>query len=88
MEASDGNGNPGFPERSCDVEGAGILVGLNADERNEPEIAVTPKAREERRHIDPRVGLVDRRDVDGDVRSKYLSLGAIGRDTVYGGQRI
>ena len=34
MEASDGNGNPGFPERSCDVERAGVLVGLNADERN------------------------------------------------------
>jgi hypothetical protein len=44
MEASDGDGDSSFPERSCDVESAGILVRLNADERNNPEIAVTPEA--------------------------------------------
>ena len=42
MEASHGDGESCGPERSCDVEGAGILVRLNADERNKPEIAVAP----------------------------------------------
>ena len=38
------NGDPGFSERSSDVECSGILIGLNADERNKPEIVVMPKA--------------------------------------------
>ena len=66
----------------------GILVRLNADERDESEIAVAPKAGEERRHVDARVGLVDHLDVDGDVRPEHPPLGAIGRDAVDGGERI
>jgi hypothetical protein len=88
VEASDGDGNPSLPERSCDVEGARILVGLNADERNKPKIAVTPKASEQRRHVYAHVCLVDHLDVDGDVRPKDLPLGAIGRDAVHSCKRI
>jgi len=88
VEASDGDGNPSLPERSCDVEGARILVGLNADERNKPKSAVTPKASEQRRHVDAHVCLVDHLDVDGDVRPKDLPLGAIGRDAVHSRKRI
>ncbi len=88
MEASDSDGDPSFAERSRDVESAGILVRLNADERNDPEIAITTKAGEESRHVDARIRLVDRLDVDGDVRSKNLPLRAIGRNSVKGGERI
>ena len=59
MEASHGHGNSGCPERTCDVEGARILVRLNADERDTSEIAVAPKAGNQRRDVDARVGLVD-----------------------------
>ena len=88
VEAADGDGYPGFPKQSRDVEGAGILIGLNADERNKPETAVTPKAGQERRHVDACVRLVDRFDIDGDVWPENPPLGAIGRDAVHGGERI
>ena len=68
VEAAHGDGNPGRAERPRDVERAGILVRLNADERDKPEIAVPPEAGEQRRHVDARVRLVDHFDVDGDVR--------------------
>jgi hypothetical protein len=61
---------------------------LNANERNEPEIAVTPKAGEQRRHIDPCVRFVHGLDVDGDIRPEDLPFDAIGRNTVDGGEGI
>jgi hypothetical protein len=88
MEASHGDEDSSFPERSCDVESAGILVRLNADERDNPDIAATPKAGEESGHVDARIRLVDRLDVDGNVRPKNPPLGAIGRNSVKGGERI
>jgi hypothetical protein len=85
VEATHGDRDPGLSERPRNVEGTRILIRLNADERNEPEIAVTPKAGEQRRHIDPCVRFVDGLDVDGDVQPEDLPLDAIGRNTVYGG---
>ena len=88
VEAAHGDRDAGLAERPRDVEGARILVRLDADQRDKPEIAVPPKAGEQRRHVDAGVGLVDRLDVDGDVRPKDLPLGAVGRDAVDGGERI
>ena len=88
MEAAHGNGNSGGLERSCNVEGAGILVRLNTNKRDKPEVAVAPEAGEQRRHVDARVRLVDHFNVDGDVRPKNLPLGAIGRNCVHGSERI
>jgi hypothetical protein len=82
MESSDGNGDSSFPERLCDVECAGILVRLNADERNNAEIAVTPKAGKKSRHVDARIRLIDRLNVDGNLRPQNPPLGAIGRNSV------
>jgi hypothetical protein len=68
MEAAHGDWNSGGAEWSSDVEGARVLVRLYADERNTSEIAVTPKAGEEHRHVNPGVGLVNHLDVDSDFR--------------------
>ena len=53
-----------------------------------PKLPMSPKTGEKRRDVDPRVGLVDRRDVDGDIRPQHLPLGAIGGDAIDGGERI
>src|SRR5262245_49298416 len=88
MEAADDDREARFPKRSCDVKGAGVLIRLNADEPNQAEIIITADAGEERWHVNACVGLVDSHDIDGDLRSKDLSVCAIGSDTVYGGKRI
>ena len=88
MEAAQGDLYPSLAERSCDIESARILVRLDTGQRDEAEITVRSEAGEERRHVDARVGLVDHLDVDGDVRSEYLPLGAICCDSVDGGKRV
>ena len=71
-----------FPERPRDVERTGILIRLDADQRNKAKIAVNEKPVEERRQVYTGVHLVDRRYVDGDVRSEHLPLGAVSRNAV------
>ncbi len=88
VKSADGNGNSSRPERSGNVESAGILVRLNTDKRDKPEVAVAPEPGEQPPHIDARVRLVDHFDVDGDVRPKDLPLGAIGGDCIHGSERI
>ena len=88
MKASHNDGYPGVPERPRDIERAGVLVRLNADQPDKTEIAMRSQAGEKSWRVHSGVGLVDHRDVDGDVRPEHLPLGAIGRDAVYGGERI
>jgi hypothetical protein len=88
MEAAHGDVDPGLAERSCNIESARILVRLDTGQRDEAEVTVRSEAGEERRHVDARVGLVDHLDVDGDVRSEYLPLGAICCNSVDGGKRV
>jgi hypothetical protein len=88
MEAPHGNRNPSRAEWTCYVEGAGILIGLDANQRDASEIIVTPEARQQCRDVDTCVGLVDYFDVYGYVRTKHPTLSAISRDAVYGGKRI
>ena len=82
MEASDGDGNSSCPERSCNVEGPGILVRLNAHQRNNPEIAATLKSGEQGWHVDAGICLVDRLDIDNNVRPKNPPLCGIGCNSV------
>ena len=81
-------GIPASRKRSRDVEGTGILVRLDADERDKTEISVTSKAGDEPLDVHARVGLVHHLDVDGNVRSQDLPLGAIGRNAVHGRERV
>ena len=46
------------------------------------------EAGEERRHVDARVGFVNRLDVDGDIRSEHEPLGTISCNCVDGGKRV
>ena len=88
VEAAHRDRDAGIAERAGDVERARILVRLDADQRDQAEIAVAPEPREQRRDVDPGVGLVDDRDVDVDVRSEHLAFGAIGRNAIDGRERI
>ncbi len=53
-----------------DIEGARILIGLHADQRDQAEIAVAAQAADQRVEIDAGVGLVDRLDIDLDIRAR------------------
>jgi hypothetical protein len=75
-------------ERTRDVERAGILVGLNADQRDQAETGMLPKSGQQRWHVDPRVRLIDYGDVDGDIGTEDQPLRAIRRDAVDRCQRI
>ena len=88
MEAAHDDRDAGGAERPRDIERAGILVRLHADQPDQAEAAVALEAREQRRHVDAGVGLVDRLDLDLDVRAEHLPLGAIAGDAVNRGQRI
>ena len=75
-------------ERSCNVKCARVLVRLNADKRNTPEVAVTSEAREERWDIDACVRFIDDLDVNINVGTQHTPFGAIRCDAVNSGQRI
>ena len=53
-----------------------------------PKLPCAPEPGDQRRHVDARVGLVDRLDVDVDIGPEHLPLGAVGGDAVDRGQRI
>ena len=80
VEPAHGHRDAGIAERAGDVEGARILVGLDADQRQQAEVAMRPKALEQHRDLDPAIGLVDGIDVEDDIRPEDLPFGAIRRN--------
>ena len=66
----------------------GYWFDLYPDQRDKSEIAATPKPGDDEAMSTACVGFVDGLDVYGDIRSENLPLGAIGRDSVNGGERI
>ena len=88
MEATNGNLYPGLAERPGNVEGTRVLVRLDADESDQSEIAVAPKTGKKRGYVDVGIRLIDHRNVDGDLRPKNMSFGAIRSNTVDGRERI
>ena len=88
VEAAHGDLHARRPEGPGDVERARILVRLHADQSDKPEIAVLAQGREQRRHVDAGIGLVEDRDVDGDVWPERFPLGAIDGDPVDRRQRV
>ena len=88
VEAADDDRDERVAERPRNIECAGILIRLHADKCNQPKAGMPLNPRENRRHVNVRIGFVDDRDVDADVRSKHLPLDAIRRDAVDGGKRI
>ena len=88
METTYRYSDPNASERSGDVKCARVLVRLNADECNTSKIAVTSEAGEQCCNVDACVRFVDDLDVNIDVGTQNMPLGAIRCDAVNGGQRI
>jgi hypothetical protein len=78
VKSADHNRDAGGTERAGNIEGARILVRLYANQRNQPEVAVTTKPVEQISHIDARVRLINCLDGDRNIRSENLALCAIG----------
>ena len=88
MESAEHDRNARRAERTCEVERARILVGLDAHQPDHAEIAVAPEAAQELRNFDPGIGLVDDLDIDRDVGAEHLPFRAIHRNAVQRGERI
>jgi hypothetical protein len=88
MEAADRDRQAGRPQRPGDVEGAGELVALHADQKDETEIAVPPEAFDDLLRPDPGVDLVERIDVDVDVIAQHPPLARLVDQAVDGRQRV
>jgi hypothetical protein len=82
VEAADHNGDAGLPQGARDVERAGILVRLDPDQRNKPEVIVTTQPGEQGRHVDTSIRFIDRFDFNRDFRPKDLPFRTISRNAV------
>ena len=88
VKAADDDRNARGAERPCDVERAGILVGLHADERDHAEAVVFAEPAQQLGNVDPGIGLVDDVDLDIDIGAEHPALGAIERHAMERRQRI
>src|SRR5215207_4799508 len=88
MEAADDDREAGGTKWPGDVHGTRKLVRLHANKPDHAEAAVARQLRDDSLQIDARVGLVDRRDVDGDVGPEHLPLRGINREAVNGRERV
>ena len=76
-------------QRPGDVDGARKLVGLHADQADQPAAAARRgSARMIALGPDARVGLVPDRDPDLDVVAQHAPLGAVEREAVQRRQRV
>jgi hypothetical protein len=88
VETPDHDRHARRPQRARNVESAGILIRLDADQRDEAEIALGAKSGDDPRDIYPRIRLVDSVDVDRDRASQNPTFRAIRGDAVQSRQRI
>jgi hypothetical protein len=88
MEAADHHVDAGLAQRPRDVERAGELVRLHADQADHAEAAVLRHEGDDSVGAHARIGLVHRRDVDGDVGAEHAALRRVGGEAVDGGERV
>src|SRR5207302_8981886 len=74
MEPADDHLDAGRTQRARQIEGAWILVRLDPDEPDEPEIAVAAEVGNDLVDADPSVRLVDRGDLHGALLAEHLAL--------------
>ena len=71
-----------------DMQRARILVGLHADQADETEITVGAHLVDDAIDAHARIGLVDGDDVDIDVGTENLALGAVVDQAIDAGKRV
>jgi len=77
MEAAERHRQPGLDELTRQIDGAGKLIGLHADEADQGAAAGALDVGDDAVDADARVGLVDRPGDDVDIRSQHLALAAV-----------
>ena len=87
MEAADADGDAQPAEGCGQVERAGKLVRLHADQHDHPAARLADFAGE-LFGPDALVGLVDRDDLERNVGAKRMPFGAIGGEAVEAGERV
>ena len=87
MEAADPDGHAELAEDAGQVERAGELVRLHADQHHHSGAGFADIARDLLRPH-PAIGLVDGVDVDGDVGAKHALFRAFDGESVEAGERI
>src|SRR3984957_20832582 len=87
MKAADHHRHAFRPERARKIERAGKLVRLNPDEPDKP-LAVSLYSAGRRLDVDELVALVIGFDLDRDVGTERLLLGASGQESVDAGEAV
>ena len=87
VKAADADLNAARAQGPRDIERAGKLVGLHADQHHHAHVGGFDQARDFL-GADLRVGLVERMDVEFDIGAEHAAVRAIGRQAIDRGQRI
>jgi hypothetical protein len=61
---------------------------LHADETDQAEAAEPLEVGDDLLRLDPRIGLIERRHVDGHVGPQHLALGGVDREPIERSQRV
>ncbi len=88
MEASNDNGDAGFPKGAGDVYRPGKLVGLNSYKGDYSPVSVLPNSLDYRRYRDNGAVLVVEVGDDVDIIAKDLPLSAVEREAVETGEGV
>ncbi len=88
MEAADGHRQSSGAEAPRQVQGAGVLVGLDPHQADQATPAVGLEAPDDASHRDPGVGLVIGLDGNPDIRAQDPLLVGDAGQTVEGGQGV
>ena len=88
MKAADHDRHPALTELHREVDRAGELVALHADQQHHAAFAGPRERRDDAFGPDPGVRLVVRRDGDLHVRSEHAALGAVRRESVHRRHRV
>ena len=88
MEAAHRDRDTGGADRPRNVERAGILVRLHADETEQAEVAVFAEAADQLRDIHAGVGFIDHVDIDRNIGTEHLAFRGVEREAVNRSERV
>ena len=88
METADHDRDACRPQRTRDIEGAWILIGLHAHQAHHAETVVAADEANDVLGLDAGVGLVDRGQLDVHIRAEHPAFGRVSRERIDAGERI